>query len=462
MISASTVLQTRFSQNIREKKLFQPGDRLIVALSGGADSTALLHLLANLDDFAPRLVVGHLNHCLRGRESDDDEVFSRELAASFNLPFVTRRIDVKEFARQQRLNLEDAGRRARADFLEEIRVSWQGTAIAVAHHGDDQAETVLMRLLRGAGPGGLRGMSFRNERRVIRPLLNFTRSEIETYLLEQGLSYRKDSSNLDTSFLRNRIRHELMPLLEDYNPAIRGRLNICAGQLSDEDDLLCQYTSALMSSCCKWEDLCASCNIDLLRKAHPALRKRLYRLIFKEIAGSLDHLTSLHVEAIDKLITSERSNAMLNLPQKLTVVREYGCVRFLGEVQTDALNETVISGPGHYKLSNTRALSLDHVSTPYDYASITADTAIFDLDCVPFPWRVRSFRNGDRIVPLGMNGSKKLKDLFIDCKVPVSQRRHTPLIFCGNNLIWTCGIRTSNHGKTSESSVNLIKVVYTH
>lgn len=463
MTSISVALCARFARTILEQNLFNPGDCLIVAISGGADSTALLHLLANLEGFSLRLVAAHLNHCLRGRESDGDEEFSRKLAADLNIPFESRRVDVKELARQQGLNLEDAGRRARTAFLEELRILRQGAAIAVAHHGDDQAETVLMRLLRGSGASGLAGMSAINGRKIIRPLLGFNRPEIESYLLEQGLAYREDSSNLDTRFLRNRIRHELLPLLEEYNPTIRERLNVCAGLLADEDQLLLQYTSELMFRCCKFEEDVASCDTEILKEAHPALRRRLYRLVIKGLIGNTELISNLHVEAVERLIKSNRPNASLSLPQNIKVVRQYRWLKFIvNSSQPAALNELFISGPGHYPLANGKALTVDYTVGDIDYSSINADTAVFDEESAPFPWHVRPYCNGDRMVPLGMDGSKKIKDLFIDEKIPLSQRSQTPLIFSGKNLIWTCGLRTSNVGKLTESSVKIIKATYTH
>ena len=193
MTAISTTLPARLARIIREQKLFAPGDTIIVALSGGADSTALLDLLSRLPGLSPRLVAAHLNHCLRGPESDRDEEFVRSLAEQYRIPLECRRVDVKEHSRRERHNLEDAGRRARIVFLSELRDSWHATAVALAHHADDQAETVLMRLLRGAGPGGPAGMPYRNGREFIRPLLGVTRAELAAYLAEQGLAWRENS-----------------------------------------------------------------------------------------------------------------------------------------------------------------------------------------------------------------------------------------------------------------------------
>ena len=202
-------LHTRITGAIRTQQLFRPGDTLIIGLSGGADSCALLDLLASLSAFPLRLIAAHLNHTLRGSDSDDDEEFCRDLAAHHQIPFEARRVDVKALAAKESLNLEDAGRRARIAFFDELRDRWQAAAVVLAHHADDQAETLLMRLLRGSGMSGLVGMPWRNGRNYVRPLLEISRSEIEAYLSARQLNWREDASNRDTAFLRNRIRHEL-------------------------------------------------------------------------------------------------------------------------------------------------------------------------------------------------------------------------------------------------------------
>ena len=252
-------LHRRITAAILTKQLFKSGDTLIIGLSGGADSTALLDLLATLPAFPLRLVAAHLNHCLRGAESDADEQFCRDLAAHYTIPFESRCVDVKGLAARESLNLEDAGRRARITFFDEISITWQAAAVVLAHHADDQAETVLMRLLRGSGTSGLVGMPWRNGRGYIRPMLDITRAEIEAYLAERRLDWREDTSNLDTTFLRNRIRHELLPLLEAYNPAVRNALATTAGILSEEDMLLDALTRQVAKQVCRFSKIETTC-----------------------------------------------------------------------------------------------------------------------------------------------------------------------------------------------------------
>jgi tRNA(Ile)-lysidine synthase len=459
--SIITALPARVARSIQEQRLFAPGDTIILALSGGADSTAMLDLFSRLPELSPRLVAAHLNHCLRGPESDRDEEFVRSLAEQYRIPLECRRVDVKEHSRKERLNLEDAGRRARIGFLSELRDSWQATAVALAHHADDQAETVLMRLLRGAGPRGLAGMPYRNGRKFIRPLLGVTRVELAAYLAERGLTWREDASNQDTAFLRNRIRHELLPLLEQYNPAIRERLAATAAVLSDEHHLLNRLTMEVVDRACAKDGDTFTCSVKHLTEQPPALRRRLFRLLLERLAGNLDHFTGRHIEDLEHLLDSPRPNAVLNLPQRITALREYGSLvlrRTFAPPPTD-MGELAITGTGHYQLPGGVSLTLTSVPASAVAEPLGADTALFNPVRNPFPWHVRTFRNGDRIVPFGMAGSKKVKELFIDAKIPHSQRRSIPLLFCGDTLLWVCGLRTSQLARLDDTSDRAIKAV---
>ena len=437
-------LHTRITAAILKNQLFKPGDTLIVGLSGGADSTALLDLLATLSAFPLRLVAAHLNHCLRGTGSDADEQFCRELAAHYNIPFESRRVDVKAMANRESLNLEDAGRRARITFFDDLFTTWQAAAVVLAHHADDQAETVLMRLLRGSGMSGLAGMPWRNGRGYIRPMLDITRVEIETYLAERRLKWREDISNLDITFLRNRIRHELLPLLERCNPAVRKTLATTAGILSEEDALLDALTRQAAEKVCRFSETDATCDIPLLKSHPPALQRRIIRLSLSKVAGNLEYITHRHLENILQMVSAARPNLRISLPQNLVAVKEYDTL-FIGfpEKNQPGSKEIIISGPAVYQLPDGSSMRIEISIPPVNPVGIAA-TACFDGDRVPFPWHVRTFRAGDRIQPLGMNGRKKVKDIFIDEKIPFARRAVTPLVFCGSELIWVA-FKKSSH-----------------
>jgi len=452
-------LHIRIISAIRKNQLFKPGDTLIIGLSGGADSTALLDLLATLPAFPVRLVAAHLNHCLRGGDSDDDEQFCRELAAHYNIHFESRRVDIKTVANRESLNLEDAGRRARVIFFDELVTRWQAAAVVLAHHADDQAETVLMRLLRGSGMTGLAGMPWRNGRGYIRPMLDISRVDIEAYLAERRLSWREDTSNLDTAFLRNRIRHELLPLLERYNPAVRNTLATTADILSEEDALIDARTRLAAEQVCCFTEINATCDIILLRSHPLALQRRLIRLMLSCKAGTLAHITHRHLENILRIIESTRPNLRTTLPLGLIAVKEYDTLIIKDLDKTKlAVAETAITGPGIYQLPDGTGLRIE-ISPPHVNLCGTSTVACFDVNRMPFPWHVRTFRPGDRIQPLGMSGRKKVKDIFIDEKIPLARRALTPLVFCGSELIWIVGLRTSHLARVDSLSSHVVRAV---
>ena len=454
-------LSTRVAVTIREQHLFKPGDTLIIGLSGGADSTALLDLLAGLPGTPLRLIAAHLNHCLRGAESDSDEEFCRQLAVQYTIPFESRRIDVKALASDTSLNLEDAGRRARISFFDELLARWQATAVVLAHHADDQAETILMRLLRGSGMTGLAGMSYCNNRGYIRPLLDITRAEIEAHLVDRGINWREDSTNLDTAFLRNRIRHELLPLLEHYNPSVRTSLATTAALLYAENDLLDDLTAQASGQICRTTATGITCDIKLLLSQPLALQRRVIRLTLARLVGTLDEFSYHHISAICRMIASARPNARISLPHGIVAVKEYKTLEFrtVESIQLQKI-ELQIPAPGVFQLPGNALLTVENSQLPAHSDPGCVMTTYFDLDKVPFPWHVRSFIPGDRIQQIGMTGRKKLKDLFIDTKTPPSQRALTPLIFCRDELMWVCGLRTSHHARLDDKSSRVIKIVF--
>ncbi len=462
MIRSDFDLLSKLGSTIRKQNLLQPDDTVIVAISGGADSTALLDLLNRLSEYNLKLIAAHLNHCLRGNDSDADEEFCRRLAARYSVPFESRRINIRELARTGQLNLEDAGRRARISFLDELRAKHDGSAIAMAHHADDQAETLLMRLLRGSGMTGLSGMGYRNSRGYIRPLLETTRHEIEQYLRERGLSWCEDASNQDTIYLRNRIRHELLPLLEQYNPAIRTSLAATASILHDDEAVLVELTERAFNDTCSTKEGGVVCNIKKLLIFDQALQRRIFRHAFKQVAGSLDGLSRRHTDAVIALMASERPNSQLALPQGITVVREYGSLLFKHSrnSEPETLPDFQITGPGQYKLSTGGSLTIEIINHPPDFLSRSDYSVHVDLNSSPFPWRVRTFHPGDRMVPFGMIGHKKVKDIFIDRKIPQTVRRHTPLLYCGDRLIWLAGISASELCRVGRESNNTALVTY--
>ncbi len=446
---------------IREYGLFAEGGRVVVAVSGGADSVALLDLLADLPEFHLSLVVAHLNHLLRGEESDGDEAFVVRLAGVYGIPVVTRRVDVHELAHRKRLSLEEAGRVARYAFFDEVAASHGAHSVALAHHADDQAETVLLRLLRGAAGSGLSAMLPRSaDGRYVRPLLRVIRREIEAYLAARELSFRTDSSNTDTGFLRNRVRHELLPHLAGYNANIASRLTATAEILANDEELLEQIVVAAFARHGSFDRAEARLCITALTTESRGLRLRLYRHALRLVRGDLARIGFTHLQSIDRLVRDAASGASLNLPGGSRVTKSYEHLVFtVGAGETvPAEWEVKVEGPGSYPLPGGSVLVVEPAALHAALQAASPAMTFLDGEQAPFPWLVRNFRPGDRFVPLGMTGRKKVKELFIDDKIPRDRRWRIPLIFSPTDLVWVAGVRACAEARLTPGTVDVLKV----
>lgn len=443
---------------VRNQNLFQPGETVVVAVSGGADSVALLDIMTRLE-CGLHLVVAHLNHCLRGAESDADEAFVASLADSYHLPFVSQRFDVADLARRERLSLEDAGRRARYAFLEQSAAQFGASSIALAHHQDDQAETVLIRLLRGSGGTGLAAMAGASGEKLKRPLLQVSRAKLEQYLKQRGLTFRTDSTNADTAILRNSIRHELIPLLRRYNPKVSQRLAATAEILAGDEELLDGLTKAAYQRLAVTEGGQVRFEVEPLMKEPRALRLRLYRRALTELRGDLMRIALAHLEAIDLLAASPRPNAEATLPGACRVSRCYGVIS-LGRAapRTPSSWEQVVTGEGRYTLPGGGVFVVQRLPRPESLDTGSRWSAFLSPETVPFPWLLRGFRPGDRFTPLGMSGAQKIKDLFINEKVPPQLRRRIPLLLSEGEIAWVPGVRLAERARVAPRIDGVLRV----
>lgn len=447
---------------IKEHGLLAPGDRVIVAFSGGADSMALLDILANLPDFPLHLVLAHLNHLLRGDESDGDEIFVRIIAEKYALPLEISWVDVAYLAQNKGLSLEEAGREARYSFLKDVAKKQSAVAVALGHHRDDQAETVLMRLVRGAAGSGLTGMRPGLPGNIfVRPLLCLNRSEIEAYLRKGRLKFREDSSNSDTSFFRNRIRHELMPLLKSYNPGITERLNQTAEALAADEELLESVVERAFPKIVSTANDEIRINLQALLHEPQALRKRLYRKVISAVKGDLKRISSKHLADMDRVAIAAKGGRKLSLPSGVIVIKKYDLMTItrVPEEPGGEIAEISVDSCGSYVLDSGSTLSVERAdSLPLDWMVIGTDTIFVDVKQLPFPWTIRSFMEGDRFTPFGMTGRKKIKDLFIDKKIPQAFRKCIPLFLCKGEIFWVGGIKQAENTRINGSPGGLLRL----
>ncbi len=451
---------------VEKYRMVQDGDRIIVGVSGGLDSVALLHVLMALrDEYSLSLVIAHLDHCIRGEESRRDADFVRDLAEVLGLRFETAAADVPALARTERISLQEAAREARYDFYEKVRGKNKGQKVALGQTADDQAETILMRVIRGTSLRGLKGIPPVRRGIYIRPLIETSRQEIEKFADKEGLSFITDSSNIKDIYLRNKVRHDLIPHLErEYNPRIMVGLTRMASILSREDDYLDRKAEEIMAGLIKGDGHELSLDIPRLKAFHEAM---CFRVIQKMLAivfgGDLRRIKTAHLDAIFRLLTHWAPNKVLCLPDgvyaekhytRLFIRRGRPTVVFPFEHIVNVPGVTVLEGLGKKLVARIERVKKGGAM------DIDAKVAYLDDDKLVHPLILRSFEEGDRFVPLGMKGQKKLKDFFIDAKVPKALRRRIPLLISGGTIVWVVGYRINECFRLTEGSKKVLRAEY--
>jgi tRNA(Ile)-lysidine synthase len=440
-------------------ELIAPGDKVLVAVSGGADSLALLYLLEQFSkELGYELFVAHLNHLARGNESDEDASFVEKEANKLSLPVFIDKIDVDNA--DLKSSFQESARILRYQFLEDVLMSIKGNKITLAHTADDRIETVLMNFLRGSGLRGLAGIP-EARGRVIRPLLSCTRSEIEGFLDEKKLVYRTDSSNNETKYLRNKIRHEVIPFLKTFNPNISRNLLDMAEIARSEEQWVSEKTRELYSQLVTPEngDLCFQ--ITEFENLHLAMKRRLIREIFYRLNGSLREITALHVKQVINLFSRARVGCWLKLPGSVRVVCGYETVRFslsndLASTEID--KKTIkLEIPGVTSLPQIGIQFQARLMAPPMPNSVDHKQAYLDFEKTGENIQIRFFQPGDSFVPLGMNGHKKVKSYFIDQKVPREERSLVPILTKDHDdIIWVYGERISDFFQVVENTQKVL------
>lgn len=449
---------------------------MLVGVSGGPDSMALLHLLSRLaPEIKIRLGVAHLNHCLRGRTADRDAGVVNRAAAALNIPCHMGRARVMKVKRKLGLSLEEAGRRVRYAFFNKTMADTGYTKLALGHHLDDNAEQMLMALLRGTGPRGLSGIAPVRGKRIVRPLIDARRTQIDAFVRKAGIYCVSDSSNDDLRFVRNRIRHRLLPLLAaEYNPRIADHLNRLANVMRTEEEWVdglaaVDYQRAVLAR----EKDAITLSAGTIRVAHPALARRLLRMALEELTGNLRKIAFTHVQAVLGLLRDGCDGKSRHLPggirtrrsgDRLVLEVTSGCRRSAPEpsVEADGISATVIPTPLPETVEiQAMRIGLRFFSCRPDqlprWENVDRSRAYFDLARLSFPLTLRPAAPGDRFTPLGASGSQKLKKFFIDHRIPRQDRTKAPVLADRKRLIWLIGQRMDDHVKvTGETSQVLV------
>ena len=472
-------LARRVLRGLRRRELLNAGERVAIALSGGSDSVALVWLLQEIASAGHVAIAGlvHLNHGLRGEESNADEAFCRALAARIGWPIDVGQIDTAALARAQSQSVETAGRAARYRFFEAAAKRLGADVVMTGHTLDDQAETVLLRLLRGAGTRGLAGVRPRRGP-YVRPLLEVRRAELRQYLVDRGESYRDDSSNEDRSIPRNRVRHELMPIIARLAPGgVRALARVATLAREDEDFLQKAAIEAGRSLVLSDEagalpDSTLRIDCRMFAVLPPAIGRRVVReLLIRAAPGAA--FTARHIEAVRELAAADKSRGHLDLPG-LVLERRAGELCILPRVEARAttdpagrrrrLNDAgsfhrALDVPGAVEMPEagvTIAASMQ-VGEPAAAPGHDKRVAMLQASSLALPLAVRTRRPGDRFRPLGAPGRRKLQDLLVDRKVPREAREIVPLVVdATDRIVWVVGVAIAEECRVTSPGAGVV------
>jgi tRNA(Ile)-lysidine synthase len=448
----------RINKTIQEYKLFQEKDRILVAYSGGVDSTALLNLLLELrPEWSFELFLGHFNHRLR-QAADEDEQFVRLMAKKYSLSLFVGSKDVRSSARKKKLNIEEEARKLRYDFLKKTALKLGGTKIATGHTMTDQAETFLMRLMRGSGLRGLGGIFPSVEGVIVRPLIQVERQDIEVYLKEKQLEFRIDESNLDRRFLRNRVRLDLIPYLkQNFEPEIVSHLARIAFIIREEDSLLEKVAQEKTKKMLSKKSNRISLQAKTLSSLPRAMARRVVRDFISELRGNLRAISFEDVESILRL----KEGKEFPLRKGHVLRREKDQIFLKSKASPKAKYEYKWEGKGPLEIKELQLKFLGKRIKKGSSLSVRFDDqtgAFLDLKKLKFPLLVRNRREGDRYQPLGAPGQKKLKEIMRAKGIPLSERERRPVFLSGNKIVWILGLPVSESFRIGQRTSNIFAI----
>lgn len=428
---------------IEKYKMLVEGDKVVVGLSGGPDSLALTHALFNISESVGfKIVAVHVNHLLRGEFADADEEFVKEFCSKLGIECHIYRVDVSEYASNLGMSFEEAGRRVRYEKFEEVKDKVGGTKIAIGQNRNDLVETFFINLFRGSGIDGLSSIEYIRDGVFIRPLLEVDRTAIELYCEHNHLEARRDHTNDETDYVRNKIRNELIPYIKNnFNPSINDTIFKTTEILKEEKLFWRSHVQKMFDAMCVFDEgkvIIRGSSYSLLTISE---QKQLMRYCIKKIRK---HLTDISSDQLNQILNLSRTNTAVQLDEHFEVANEYG----------DFVVSKICSDD---KTDEAPELFVTHLDAE-SYSKFSTDQCVVALDAnqVIGKLTVRKRNAGDRFIPMGMKGHKKIKDFFIDEKVPVAKRDTIWLICDEEKIIWVHGMRIHDHCKITKDTKNIM------
>jgi len=471
-------LLAKVKKTISERRMLAQGDKVLVAVSGGPDSVSLLDLLFRLrEEYALKLVVAHYHHQLRGKDADLDAKLARELARKYGLEFIPGSAE-KDWWKKLKGTNEELLRQMRYEFLEKSAEKISAQKIALGHNANDLAESFLINLLRGSGMLGLAGMPV-TRGKIIRPLIATSREEIIDYLNERGLAFRMDKSNRNLQILRNRIRAELVPMLRTYNPEIVSALGRAAELLREDERFMEEANEQALARLATLEPGRILFSAKKFQSEPKAIRRRLVRLAIARLKTDLRKIEAGHIFELERMLKTGAASFELDLPGKIRIRKSYDrlAIEIAAAKQEPVFEPVIISLPARRQIRLSSEYEIEFRAEPGESKefkkqpgeesrresifSSGADEDFIALDEIGQPLELRTPKPGDRIIPLGMKGHRKLKEILQELKVPREQRKIYPLLFAGDELVWIPGFGISEKARLKSAPQKTAKLAVT-
>ncbi|WP_026394672.1 tRNA lysidine(34) synthetase TilS [Acetobacterium malicum] len=465
-------MEKKVIEYIEEQRILEAGDHVLIGVSGGADSLALLYFL---DKFAERfqiaIGVAHLHHGLRGQAADADEEFVKNFCQQRSIPFFSRQRNIQEISRAKKISIEEAGRKERYDFFRIIATDQGYNRIAMGHHINDQAETMLMRLIRGTGVKGVSGIKSSRDNLYIRPFLCLQKKEILNYCEIHKLAFRTDATNFQRDYTRNKIRLDIMPMILEINPRAEVHFNEFTKIANEYEAFFEKYVDLIEDRILALKDNRVVIDRDLWLREEPVVQKEILRRSIFKFKGSLKEIEYNHITAFYSLLKSDKTIWEIHFPYDIRIIRRYDRVMVAEKQKVVASiippkrilpNKTYLFSKERLILE-TKFVTRDEFRKKRCFFSKETENhseKYFDYDKIKDILVLRSRQSGDYFYPTGLAGKKSIKKYYIDKKIDRNQRDEIPLLVMGAEVLWILGYAINQRFLADDDTKNIIRVTY--